>query len=62
MRVCLPPNASAHIGIEPKDYITLIPDEFEGVPFLRLHPVKKENFKISDEKRADIVNNSGRKL
>lgn len=58
MRVCLPINASSHIGIEQGDYVTLIPDEYEGIPFLRMHPVKKENFKISEQKKADIVNNS----
>lgn len=60
MRVCLPPNASDHIHIIQGDYITLIPDTFEGVPFLRLHPVKKDNFKISDEKRAEIINNNSK--
>ena len=58
MRVCLPPNASNHIGIEKGDYVTLIPDEYEGIPFLRMHPVKKDNFKISDGKKAEIVNNN----
>ena len=60
MRVCLPPNASNHISVEPGDYVTLIPDEYDGIPFLRMHPVKKENFKISQQKKADIVNSNNK--
>jgi len=58
MRVCLPPNASDHLGIGNGDFVAMIPDEYEGVPFLRMHPIKKENFKISNKKKADIVNSS----
>ena len=58
MRVCLPPNASDHIGIESGDFVAMIPDEYDGIPFLRMHPVKKDNFKISKQKKADIVNSS----
>ena len=60
MRICLPPNASNHISVGPGDYVTLIPDEDEGIPFLRMHPVKKDNFKLSAKKRADINNSKSK--
>ena len=60
MRISIPPNASSHISIKPGDYVTLIPDEFDGIPFLCVYPVKKENFKLSQQKKADIVNSNNK--